>query len=118
MNDRVLVRGLRVGAHVGVGDEERSRSQILLITVEARRSLRRAAQSDDVKDTIDYGVLVRDLTELVGGIEAKLLERVADLVADHVLALPEVTGVVVEIAKESPPLEQSLDLVAVRIERP
>ena len=118
MSDRIVVRGLRVQAHVGVGDEERSRPQVLLVSVEAWRSLSRAVQSDDLNETIDYGVLVRDLTELIGGVQAKLLERVAGLVADHILGLPEVARVVVEIAKESPPLEQSLDLVGVRIERP
>ena len=118
MSDRVVVKGLRVEARVGVSDEERSRPQVLLVTVEAWRNLKPAAQSDDVAETIDYGVLVRDLTDLVGGGEARLLERVAEQVADHVLSQPEVTKAVVEIAKESPPIEQQLDLVSVRIERP
>jgi dihydroneopterin aldolase len=117
MSDRIIVRGLRVSAHVGVGDEERSRRQVLLVGVEAWRSLSRAAQSDEVADTIDYGVLVQDLTRLVGGTEARLLERIAGLVSDHVLSLPEVSKVVVEIAKESPPVDEKLDYVSVRIER-
>jgi 7,8-dihydroneopterin aldolase/epimerase/oxygenase len=117
MSDRIIVRGLRVSAHVGVGDEERSRPQVLLVGVEAWRSLSRAAQSDEVADTIDYGVLVQDLTGLVGGTEARLLERIAGLVSDHVLSLPEVSKVVVEIAKESPPVDEKLDYVSVRIER-
>lgn len=118
MSDRIIVRGLRVSAHVGVGDEERSRPQVLLVGVEVWRSLSRAAQSDEVADTIDYGVLVQDLTGLVGGTEARLLERIAGLVSDHVLSLPEVSKVVVEIAKESPPVDEKLDYVSVRIERP
>ena len=117
MSDRIIVRGLRVSAHVGVGDEERSRPQVLLVGVEAWRSLSRAAQSDEIADTIDYGVLVQDLTRLVGGTEARLLERIAGLVSDHVLSLPEVSKVVVEIAKESPPVDEKLDYVSVRIER-
>ena len=117
MSDRIIVRGLRVSAHVGVGDEERSRTQVLLVGVEAWRSLSRAAQSDEIADTIDYGVLVQDLTRLVGRTEARLLERIAGLVSDHVLSLPEVSKVVVEIAKESPPVDEKLDYVSVRIER-
>jgi len=118
MSDRIIVRGLRVSAHVGVSDEERSRAQVLLVGVEAWRRLSRAAQSDELGDTIDYGVLVQDLTGLVAATEARLLERVAGLVCDHVLSLPEVSKVVVEIAKESPPVDEQLDYVAVRIERP
>jgi 7,8-dihydroneopterin aldolase/epimerase/oxygenase len=118
MSDRIIVRGLRVSARVGVGDEERSRPQVLLLGVEAWRSLSRAAQNDELSDTIDYGVLVRDLTGLVAASEARLLERVAGLVCEHVLGLPEVSKVVVEIAKESPPVDEQLDYVAVRIERP
>ncbi|CAN5524277.1 dihydroneopterin aldolase [soil metagenome] len=118
MSDRIIVRGLRVWAHVGVGDEERSRPQVLLVGVEAWLSLDRAAQNDEIMDTIDYGVLVRELTGLIGGAEARLLERVAGLVSDYVLSLPEVSRVVVEIAKESPPVDEKLESVAVRIERP
>jgi dihydroneopterin aldolase len=118
MSDRIIVRGLRVSARVGVGDEERSRPQILLVGVEAWRSLGRAAQNDELADTIDYGVLVRDLTRLVAATEARLLERVAGIVCDHVLSLPQVSKVAVEIAKESPPVDERVDYVGVRIERP
>ncbi|MDQ3661693.1 MAG: dihydroneopterin aldolase [Actinomycetota bacterium] len=118
MSDRIIVRGLRVSAHVGVSAEERSRSQVLLVSVEAWRSLSRAAQSDELADTIDYGVLVQDLSRLVVATEARLLERIAGIVGDHLLSLPEVSRVVVEIAKESPPVKEHIDNVAVRIERP
>ena len=117
MSDWIIVRGLRVSAHVGVSEKERSRPQVLLVAVEAWRNLSRAANNDQLADTIDYGVLVQDLTGLVAAIEARLLERVAGLVCDHVLSLPEVSKVVVEIAKESPPVDEQLDYLAVRIER-
>ena len=117
MSDRIIVRGLRVSAHVGVSEKERSRPQVLLVAVEAWRNLSRAANNDQLADTIDYGVLVQDLTGLVATTEARLLERVAGLVCDHVLSLPEVSKVVVEIAKESPPVDEQLDYLAVRIER-
>ena len=51
--DRILLQDLAVWYRVGVADEERARSQKLLITIAMSHDLSRAGQFDDLRDTID-----------------------------------------------------------------
>jgi dihydroneopterin aldolase len=66
---------------------------------------------------VDYGTLVPEVTRLVESSEAKLLEKLAGDVAGYVEGTGGVTGIRVEIAKVSPPLDEQVDRVSVRIER-
>lgn len=115
--DSIIVRDLRVKAHVGVTLEERSEAQLLLISAEIYTDLRQAGMSDDVADTVDYGRLTAEIEELASSGEYALLEALAEKIAGHIAAIPGVNGVTVEIAKDAPPVEQELGCVAVRIER-
>jgi dihydroneopterin aldolase len=116
--DRITIRGLRVGTHVGVTAEERATPQVVVLDVDAAVDLESAAASDDLGDTVDYGALTTRISELVQGHESRLLESLAGSVAQLVLGMAGVERVLVRVAKESPPVEEDLDSVSVRIERP
>ena len=115
--DSIIVRDLRVKAHVGVTEEERSNAQLLVISVELYTDLRRAGMSDDLNDTVDYGRVTQEIEELVTSGETSLLESLAEKIAGHIAAMPGINGVSVEIAKDAPPIEQDVSCVGVRIER-
>lgn len=115
--DSIIVRDLRVKAHVGVTEEERSNAQLLVISVELYTDLRQAGMSDDLNDTVDYGRVTAEIEELVTSSETALLESLAEKIAGHIAAMPGINGVSVEIAKDAPPIEQEVGCVAVRIER-
>jgi 7,8-dihydroneopterin aldolase/epimerase/oxygenase len=116
--DRISIRGLRVATHVGVTDEERATSQIVVLDVDVVVDLTAASTSDDLSDTVDYGTLTTRIWELVQGHESRLLESLAGSVAQLVLEVAGVEQVLVRVAKESPPVKEALDSVSVRIERP
>lgn len=115
--DSIIVRDLRVKAHVGVTEEERAEPQLLLISMELYTDLRRAGMSDDLNDTVDYGRVTAEIEDLVTSSETALLESLGEKIAGHIAAMPGINGVTVEIAKDAPPVEQELGCVAVRIER-
>jgi dihydroneopterin aldolase len=115
--DSIIVRDLRVKAHVGVTEQERSDAQLLVISVELYTDLRRAGMSDDLNDTVDYGRVTAEIEELVTATETALLESLAEKIAGHIAAMPGTNGVSVEIAKDAPPIDQEVGCVAVRIER-
>jgi 7,8-dihydroneopterin aldolase/epimerase/oxygenase len=116
--DRISIRGLRVATHVGVTEEERATSQIVVIDVDAVVDLAAATTTDDLSDTVDYGTLTTRIWELVQGHESRLLESLAGSVAQLVLEVGGVEQVHVRVAKDSPPVKEVLDSVSVRIERP
>lgn len=88
------------------------------LNVEIEIDTARAGATDELGDTVDYHRAVRLVTDLVRSSETKLLERLAERVAAALLELEGVTGVVVEVGKQPPPVEEDVDAVSVRITRP
>jgi dihydroneopterin aldolase len=117
MSDRIELRGLRVLGVIGVLPEERQRAQPFELDIDLEADLTRAGQSDDLADTIDYGEAVARAEQVVTTEKYQLLERVAQRVADELLALDGVVGVQVTIRKLRPPVPQDLTSSAVTIVR-
>lgn len=117
--DRIELHGLRVLARVGVLPFEQQQDQPVEIDLDLVADLRAAGASDDLADTIDYGavcaVVERD------GVQAApvaLLERLADRIAEVVLAFDDrIAEVDVVVRKLRPPVAQHLATSGVRLHR-
>jgi dihydroneopterin aldolase len=114
---RISIRGLKVDAHIGVTDEERSSAQTLIVDVDIDGDLRPAAASDDVSDTIDYGTVVDEVSELVETSRYRLLERLGAEITELICRNPRVARVTVVVAKESPPVHGAVDGISVGVTR-
>lgn len=115
--DLIRIKDLRLPAHVGWDDDERSAPQWLVFDIDIALDLAVAAASDDLADTLDYHAAVNAVAELVRAAPARLLEHLAARVAKLLAGWPGVRAVTVEVAKESPPLEEKAR-VAVRLTWP
>jgi dihydroneopterin aldolase len=77
----------------------------------------RAAQTDNIKKTVDY----RDIFNIVQGIIEKqsftLLETIAERIAEKILAAYNIYAVEVAVRKYHPPLSGIVDFVEVIIYR-
>lgn len=83
--DRIFLRGLAVECIVGFIDWERRIKQTVLIDFEVPVDCRRAAHSDDVKDTLDYKRISKRIITFVGESQFHLVETMAQRVAMLVL---------------------------------
>jgi dihydroneopterin aldolase len=117
MPDRIEIRGLRSLGIIGVCPEEQVRPQPFEVDLDVLADLSTAGRTDHLDDTIDYGALVAAAERVVATERHLLLERVAQRIADEVLAHPKVEGVRVTIRKLRPPLPQDVATSAVTIER-
>lgn len=117
MNDRVVIRDLRVETRIGVTDNERAHPTKLVIDIELVTDLTTAGTTDDVDDTVDYGRAVTAVAELVRSTEARLLEHLAAKIVGLFADWERVRGVTVEVVKELPPITEDVKAVAVKIER-
>ncbi len=117
MTDSISLTGISVFAHHGVLDHERIHGQTFLVDVRLDADLTSASQSDDLKDTIDYGSLARRIHERVAGERWDLIERVAERVADLVLDDPRVESVEVTVHKPAAPIPVEFEDVAVTVRR-
>jgi 7,8-dihydroneopterin aldolase/epimerase/oxygenase len=118
MNDRIQLRGLRLVGIVGVLPEERTRAQPLELDVDLEVDLARAASTDDLSDTVDYGAVCDTVAEVVARSQPQLLERLAGLLADELLASqPLVAGVEIAVRKLRPPVAHQMSSSGVRVLR-
>ncbi|HLH27572.1 MAG TPA: dihydroneopterin aldolase [Acidimicrobiales bacterium] len=117
--DRIEVRGLRVGGVHGVLPEERERPQPFEVDLELAVDLEPAGASDRLEDTVDYGRVVEAAASVVAGGPARaLLESLAEAVARSVLDVDlRIAEVAVAVRKLEPPLPFALTDVGVRIVR-
>ncbi len=113
--NKIIIEDLEVSYHVGVPDEERARPQRLLITVEMEHDFSAAAQSDDLGGTIDYFAVTQRLLGFGKGQSWKLIEKLANDIAELVLKDFHAAAVEVTIKKFIIPQTR---FVAVKIRRP
>lgn len=117
MNDRIDLKGIEVFAKHGVLDEEQERAQLFLIDVAAYVDTRVPAATDALSDAVDYGELAMEVREVVGSDSYRLIETVANKVADTVLSHEQVVRAVVTIHKPQAPIEVVFDDVSVTVDR-
>lgn len=116
--DGLFIRGLRVSCRIGVPDEERARPQTIILDVDAERDLTAASASDELSDTLDYGTLTSAVAGVAEKTETRLLEHMAELVAECVLGFRGIERVTVSVAKEKAPIPEEVEAVGIRIVRP
>ncbi len=113
---RIEVRGLRLLAAHGALACEQDLGQPFEVDFDVEFDCRAGAQSDSLADTLDYGDLLRVLSEAFGSGGTKLLETLARRCAVAVLdAALDATAVEVVVRKLRPPLPADVAHVGVRI---
>lgn len=115
--DRITIVGLQAFGHHGVLAHEREFGQRFVIDVALTLDLARAASSDDLTDTVDYGTLSADIDAIVAGEPVDLIETLAGRIADRCLQDPRVEDAEVTVHKPNAPLPVVAAEVAVTIRR-
>src|SRR5688572_28594477 len=83
--DRIFLHGLAVECIIGFIEWERRVKQTIVLDVEMPVDCARAAQCDDVVDTLDYKNVAKRLIAIVEGSEFKLVETLAHRAAVLIL---------------------------------
>ena len=104
MADRIELRGLTVRGNHGVFDHERRDGQDFVVDITVWIDLAAAAASDDLADTVDYGVLAQRAADIVAGPPRQLIETVAGEIAEDVMTDERVHAVEVVVHKPSAPI--------------
>lgn len=115
--DRIVLTGLRVPGRHGVHDHERRDGQEFVVDLTVWAELGRAAGSDALGDTLDYGALAATVAGIVGGPPRNLIETVAAEIAEAVLADERVDAVEVTVHKPTAPIPYEFGDVAVVLRR-
>ncbi len=102
MEDRVLLSDLRFLGRHGMTEEERSTSQEFAVEIECPSDARRAASRDDIAATLDYRRLADIARRVIEGPSRRLVETLADFIAEEALADLAIPWVRVRVTKLRP----------------
>ncbi|MDI6769851.1 MAG: dihydroneopterin aldolase [Anaerolineales bacterium] len=97
--DIVFIKDLRVRGILGVHDWERQQPREILINVELFTDTRRAAESDDIADCVDYSQVAQKIRALTGSVGRFTVEALAEDIASLCLSQPRVRKVTVRVEK-------------------
>ena len=114
MSDRILVRDLRLWAHVGVLEQERQLGQWFGLDLSFDVDLAVAGASDRLDDTLDYAGAVTAVRELAASLRCQhFSERILDLLQQRYGPIP----ISLELRKLSAPIPGFSGVVAVQRQR-
>jgi 7,8-dihydroneopterin aldolase/epimerase/oxygenase len=115
--DRIALRGVTARGRHGWFPHERENGQRFSVDVVLGVDTRSAAATDDLVETVDYGILAEKIAGVVAGQPVKLLETLAQRIAEVCLGEDRVEDVEVTVHKPEAPVAVPFDDVAVTIRR-
>ena len=117
MNDRIEIAGLRAVTIVGALPHEREIRQPLQIDLSLEVDLADAGRTDELGDTVHYGLVADQVTAVVTESKDVLLERLAARVAEEVLSFDRVDAVEITLTKLRPPIGVDAATTSVSLRR-
>ncbi len=97
--DTVFLHELEVETIVGIWDWERKIRQTVSIDLEMGADIRRAAETDNIDDTLNYKAVAKQVQQLVADSEFHLVEALAEKIAELVLTEFAVSWIQVRVSK-------------------
>lgn len=112
----IKLQNIRTFSYHGCLVEESKIGSDYRVDLEIKTDIRKAMESDELADTVDYVYLNRIVTEEMA-IRSKLLEHVAHRIIKRIFdELPEVSRIVLGVSKINPPIGGDVEAVTVQIE--
>lgn len=115
LNDKIIIRDLRVNCIIGTNPDERVNRQNILLNLVIETDLSAAGASDKLDDALDYFVLKNKVVEHIENSQYFLIEKLAEKVAEICLSDSMVNAV--EVTIDKPDAMDETRSVAVNIRR-
>jgi len=115
--DQIVLRGLRLWAHVGVLEHERELGQWFELDLALSVDLAAAARSDALAETLDYSQLITALQQQARSVCCQTLEQYSERMLDLAETLYGPVPITLELRKCSAPVPGFGGVVAVRRQR-
>lgn len=116
--DKIFLNKLEFYGYHGVLHEENKLGQRFIVDLVLELDLSKAGQTDNLNETVNYAEVYEKVKGIVEGEPIKLIEKVAEQIAEMLLALfSKVHYCTVKIIKPDPPIRGHYQSVAVEIRR-
>ena len=115
MMGKVILKDIRIYAFHGCMEEEELIGSDYIVNLEVETDMHQPANSDLLKDAVDY-VQLNTIVKEEMLIRSQLLEHIAQRIIDRILKqFPMVKNVEVKVAKQNPPIGGDVKEVCVCI---
>ena len=104
-------------AHHGYYKAERELGQRFELDIEVECDLSQASKTDDLRNTVDYRKVYSIAKDTFENYKFKLLETVAERIADQILKSFNVDAVLIRVRKPHVPLKGFMDHIEIEIRR-
>lgn len=98
--DIIYLNDLRIETIIGIYDWEREVKQVVSLDLEMGTDIARAAQTDNIEDTLNYKAVAKRLISFVGESEFQLVETLAERITDIILNEFDVPWVKLRVNKQ------------------
>lgn len=116
--DFIKITNLKVFAHHGVFPEETRDGQDFYVNAKLFLDCRKAGKTDNLSDSLNYGEASHFITDFLQNHTYKLIESVAEQLAEAMLlSMPVLKGVEIELCKPHAPIELPFENVSVTMKR-
>lgn len=115
--DCIQLEGIRCYGYTGYLPEEQVLGQWFEVDVTLWLDLSRAGKSDAIADTIDYRNIIAQVQHLVKTSMFALVERLAQAIADEILATKGIEQVRVRLSKPAAPIPDFGGKISIEIIR-
>lgn len=113
--DIIFIQGLRAEAQIGVYDWEQQIKQPLVFDIEMAWNAKKAAQTDDLRYTLNYAEVSERVIAFAASQPFLLIERLAYELADYLRAEYNLTWIKITLHK--PTAVQAAQSVGIIVER-
>ena len=101
----IELEGMRFWAHHGCLEKERKDGNLFLVDFKGELNVAKASLSDDLEDTVNYGI-VYDIVKEEMSVPSNLLEHVAGRIVRSIAKkLPEFESFSISVSKRNPPVD-------------
>ncbi len=116
--DKIVIKNLEIFANHGMFSEENVLGQKFVVSANLYTDTRQAGLSQDLEKSIHYGIVANQITEFMKNNTFKLIETVAEQLAQELLlSVDRLWAIDLEIKKPWAPVGLPLDYVSVQISR-
>lgn len=115
--DKITIKSARFLCSIGVTAEERIKKQEIIVDVEMFLSIKRSANTDNIKNAINYSEVYELLKNTVEKKDFNLVETLAEDTAKNILREFPVKEVLVRVKKPKALADRNVKYVSVEIKR-
>lgn len=114
-NSYIFLKDICLFAHHGVAPQETKVGNVFIINLRLKVDLARAAETDDVADTVSYADVYQAVKAEMS-IPSKLLEHVCGRIVNRLFCrFPTIEAVEITLSKRNPPMGADIDSAGVEM---